>query len=104
MEKHDTFIDAIHRMQFVNVEVNSYEKGIISRKCVPFDYGPSRKFKDGKNRYHFYDLNSPDGAHNLSILPSQLLDIEMCGESFNPENYVKWTPNWFIKRNWGKFS
>ena len=80
------------------------EKGKIERICIPFDFGPSRRYKDKESRFHFYDLDSPEGNHNLSILPSQIITIEILKESFSPKDYIKWKPNWFIKRNWGKLS
>jgi len=95
---------AITNCNLVNVTVKSFEKGTIIRVCIPFDIGPSRKYKDGKVRYHFYDLNSPDGIHNLSILPEQLTNIEILQDKFDPLNYVTWIPNWFYKRDWGKCS
>ncbi|WP_028857222.1 hypothetical protein [Psychrilyobacter atlanticus] len=95
---------AIHSMKKVKVILNSKEKGRIERICIPFDFGPSRKYKDKKSRFHFYDLDSPEGKHNLSILPSQIINIEILKDSFSPEDYVKWQPNWFIVRNWGKYS
>ncbi|CAD7767225.1 MAG: hypothetical protein DNFNHJIP_00632 [Candidatus Argoarchaeum ethanivorans] len=60
------FLKAIHEKKVLRVKVNSHEKGIIIRKCIPFDFGSSRRYKDGLNRYHFWDLDSPDGSHNLS--------------------------------------
>lgn len=67
----ETMLEAIKQRKLVEVTFNSIEKGAISRLCVPFDIGPSRRYKDGQVRFHFYDLDSPDGQHNLSILPSQ---------------------------------
>ena len=55
----ENFVQAIKEMKLVKVVFDSYEKGRITRICVPFDYGPSRRYKDGKERYHFYDLDSP---------------------------------------------
>ena len=75
-----------------------------NRKCVPFDYGESRRYKDGKDRFHFLDLNSPDGKHNLSILPEQVKKVEILDESFEPKDYISWTPNWIVERDWGIFS
>ncbi|WP_194191202.1 hypothetical protein [Clostridium chrysemydis] len=98
------FVQAINDMKLVKVVFDSYEKGRIERICVPFDYGPSRRYKDGRNRYHFYDLDSQSSNHNLSILPQQIKSIEMINEEFNPKDYVKWTPNWFLKRDWGIYS
>ena len=104
MEKHEIFLKAIADKKLVNIVVNTHEKGIIERKCIPYDYGPSRKYKDGLDRYHFYDLDSPEGNHNLSILPDQLVTISLSNTTFNPGDYVTWKPNWIIKREWGQYS
>lgn len=104
MNKHQIFLEAINQKLIVRVRVNSEEKGIIERNCIPFDYGPSRIYKDGLNRYHFYDLNSPEGKHNLSILPEQLIEITLTNEYFEPGDYVHWTPKWFVSRDWGIYS
>lgn len=104
MNKLDTFIKAIHEKRMLKVKVNSIEKGIILRKCIPFDYGPSRKYNDKQNRHHFYDLDSPNGSHNLSILPSQLITIEILDETFDPKDYITWQPKWIVSRDWGNFS
>jgi len=104
MNKHDVFLEAINHRKKVRVVVDSYEKGRIERVCIPFDFGPSRVYNDGTSRYHFYDLDSPDGPHNLSILPEQLSEIEILNESFEPGDYVTWRPSWFISRDWGVYS
>ena len=104
MEKHNLFIKAIHNKLVVKIVVDSKEKGIIERRCIPFDYGPHRKYKDEINRYHFKDLNSPDGPHVLSILPDQLIKLDLLNENFDPGDHVKWKPNWFVKRDWGIYS
>lgn len=100
----DIFLKAIYSKSILLVTFNSQEKGVITRKCVPFDFGPSKKFKDKSDRYHFYDLDSPDGKHNLSILDSQLISLEPMQDSFEPKDYIKWTPDWYIKRDWGDYS
>lgn len=98
------FLDAIHKKTIVVITFKSQEKGIIKRECIPFDFGPSRRAKDKSDRYHFYDLDSPDGNHTLSILENQLISLEHTKIKFDPKDYVKWTPNWFVKRNWGSYS
>lgn len=55
-------------MKLVKVVFDLYEKGRIIRVCVLFDYGPSRRYKDGKNRYNFYDLGSSSSNHDLSYI------------------------------------
>jgi len=105
MDKHRLFLQALHNKKKVKVKINSKEKGIIERVCVPFDFGPSRRAKDNKKRYHFCDLDSPDGIHVLSILPEQLISIELLDEGFEPADYITWKKiMWFIPRDWGEFS
>lgn len=101
---YELFISSIHGKKIVKIRFESKEKGIIERTCVPFDFGPSRKYKDGLDRFHLYDLDSPDGKHNLSILAEQLLNLEIQDILFAPEDYVNWVPKWFVKRDWGLHS
>jgi len=37
-------------------------------------------------------------------LPEQLILIELTGDFFEPSEYVTWTPNWFVARDWGEYS
>jgi len=101
---YEVLILSINGKKLVNVKCDTKEKGIIERLCVPFDHGPSRRYKDGLDRFHFYDLDSPDGKHNLSILLEQIISIELLDDSFDPADYVTWTPNWIVKRDWGIYS
>lgn len=98
----EKFLQAIHEKRLVQVEFVAKSDGKLrDRKCVPFDYGASSTAKDKSIKYHFYDLNSPNGIHNLSLSPEQIREINILeNESFNPSDYVKWVPNWIIKRNW----
>jgi hypothetical protein len=107
MTNHKKFLEAIHEKKLVKIQFNSYEKGIIQRICVPFDFGPWKKnISPNPNRYHLYDLDSLDGQHNLSLLPEKILSIECVGKKFNPAQYVTWRPpyKWFVPRNWGIYS
>ncbi len=101
---YETFIEAIEQKLIIQLTFESQEKGRITRTCIPFDFGPSRRYRDGCDRYHFFDLDSPDGKHNLSILPNQVINITLANQNFNPEDYITWTPNWHIDRNWGTYS
>ncbi|MEO9571087.1 MAG: hypothetical protein ABJH82_09620 [Polaribacter sp.] len=98
------FKEAINSKLVVNMTFNSVKKGVLTRRCVPFDYGPSRRFRDKSQRYHFLVLDGPEGRHNLSILPIQIVKIELTDVHFEPSKFIKWKPKWFIKRNWGVYS
>lgn len=107
MNNHQNFLNAIDQKKIIKVKFNSQEKGMIERDCVPFDFGPSRRnFSPNPNRYHLYDLNSPDRSHNLSILPEQIITIEITSQNFEPADYITWQPpyNWFVARDWGIYS
>lgn len=95
------FFEAIDEKCLIEVTFKSYEKGVITRKCIPFDYALSKIYHDGIKYYHFYDLDSSNGAHNLALKEEQLLKIVKLKEHFNPEDIVTWVPNWTYKRDWG---
>lgn len=98
------FFEAIDEKCLIEVTFKSYEKGIITRKCIPFDYAISNKYHDGIMYYHFYDLDSPNGVHNLALKEEQLLKIDKLAEHFDPNDIVRWKPNWTYKRDWGSKS
>lgn len=106
MTNYEKFLQAIKEKKIVKVAIDSNEKWVIERYCIPFDFWPSRRknLKSNPERFHFYDLNSPEKKHNLSILPEQLLNIEITNDYFDPGDYIKWEPNWFIERDWGIYS
>lgn len=100
-DKYEKFVEAIRTKSKVLIKFETRDKSEIKeRRCIPFDYAFSSRFNDDKKRYHFYDLDSADGPHNLSIFPEQLLSIDILQETFSPAEYVKWIPNWSIPRDW----
>lgn len=100
----EIFISAIHKKKKLKIKFNSMEKGIIERTCIPYDFAPPSRSKDKREKYHFCDIDSPDGMHTLSIYPEQLVELKILNENFNPADYVNWTPNWTVKRDWGIYS
>lgn len=105
MSNNSVFIKSINDKNLVTVEFNSGKEGIISRKCVPYDYGPNKKFKDGLDRFSFYDLDTTGKNHSLSINPNEVINIEILTESFEPAKYVTLPhKKWHIKRDWGELS
>lgn len=101
----DDFLAAIHSKKLVECTFDSIDEGRKTRICVPFDYGPWRRnMSPNPDRFHFYDLDSPDGKHNLSILPNQVISLKILNQDFEPGDYIKWSPNWFISRDWGEYS
>ncbi len=99
--KHDVFIEALKCSQLVELTFNSKQKGTLTRTCVPLDYGPWKRSSSSTDRYHFYSVSSPGGAHNLSIKPDQICDLIMTEDTFDPEEIVTWEPQWHVERDWG---
>ena len=99
------FISALQNMNLVRIVFNSKEKGFIERKCIPLDFGPWRNKLP--ERYHFFDLDSPDKPHPLSVQLEDLQQIEVLDDKFSEAtlaSIITWKFNWHYKRDWGKFS
>jgi hypothetical protein len=98
------FIRAIHEKKLVSITADTLESGRFQRICVPLEFGPSGRPRDGIDRFHFWDLNSPHGAHKLILSPSELLDLEVLPESFDPKDYARGNTVSTLHQGWGKTS
>lgn len=102
---HELFLGALHDKQLLRVRFFSREDGgELVRICAPMDFGPSRRAHDKTPRYHFWDYDSDQGSHTLSLLPRNVRELEPTGDLFDPAEFVTWQTNWIIPRNWGPFS
>ncbi len=51
------FLEGIHKKRYLSVDFIAKEDNLLrNRKCVPFDYGESRKYRDDKDRFHFLEF------------------------------------------------
>lgn len=102
------FADAIQRKRFVLLKFKSKGDGqVLSRKCAPLDIAPSRKTKKFHYKFHFWDYDSGDKPHVLSLNPDQIIDFDILDDQFNPEEFITWDTAacpWSVKRDWGNFS
>lgn len=102
---HANFLKGITSQQKIRLRFFSKEDGAeLERECAPMDFGPSNRTAESSNRYHSWDFESDQKNHTLSLLRDQIKQIELLDESFDPTEFVKWTPAWFTKRDWGQFS
>jgi len=105
MINHKEFISAIHKKRKILLTFYSKEdKCNLKRKCAPLDFGPSRKAKIKIPKYWFWDYESDKRPHPLGLKKNQIKEFEVLTETFDPSKFINWRPNWFIKRDWGKFS
>lgn len=101
----DDFVAAIHAKNKILLTFHSKEdRTELTRKCAPMDYGPSSRARNKLDRFHSWDYDSDTHQHVLSLLPNQVLRIEILKETFDPSEFVTWPPQWIIPRNWGAYS
>ncbi|MEN4605756.1 hypothetical protein L2D04_00375 [Pantoea agglomerans] len=101
----DKFIDAIHNRSKIQLTFYSKEDdATITRLTAPMDFGPSRRAHDKSDRFHFWDYESDEKNHVLSLLPEAIESLMVIDQDFQPQEFVSWTPNWFIARDWGQHS
>jgi hypothetical protein len=104
----NAFIAAIHSKNKVKLTFYSKEDAQpLVRCCAPMDYGPSRRAADKSDRFHFWDYESDTQRHTLSLLPRQVISIEVLPDTFDPSEFVTWNTQaspWFVARNWGQYS
>ena len=99
------FISAIRSKSKMRITFFSKEDGCnLVRLCAPMDFGPSRRATDKSNRFHMWDYESDKKNHTLSLLPNQLVNIEVLPQQFDPGEFITWQTNWFVQRDWGQYS
>ena len=86
---HPQFLAAIQDKKKVWVKFYSKaDNGVLERSCAPMDYGPGGGTQDGLNRYWLWDYASDTGSHALSLLPQQIVDLQVLGEVFDPAQFI----------------
>ena len=108
LDNHGEVLEAIELLLEVEVTFFSKEDNnmLLSRRCAPMDYGPSRRMKVPEDRYHLWDFESDSGRnHTLSLPTKQIKSVRILDSRFDPSDFVTWEPNWFISRSsWGRFN
>lgn len=100
-----SFKAAIHSRNKVSLSFYSKEDGrVITRLCAPMDFGPSRKAHDKSDRFHLWDYESDQKNHVLSLKSEQVRSITVVDMKFDPGEFVTWSTNWIVKRDWGRYS
>jgi hypothetical protein len=99
---HKQFIAAIEEKKKVCLRFYSRaDSGVIDLVCAPLDYGPGIGIPDGVNRYSLWDYTSNNGSHTLSLLPEQILGLQVLGEAFDPAEFGVRPSPWLVPRTWG---
>jgi hypothetical protein len=102
---HNTFLSAIKSLHKVSLTFFSKEDGHdLTSTCAPMDYAPRQHFPNEPFRYHFWDYESDETPHTLSIPAEQIVSITLLEERFDPAEFMAWTPMWRYPRDWGPYS
>jgi len=105
---HNDFVSGINEKRKITLSFYSKEDGsVLIRTCAPMDFGPSRRVLNDINRYHFWDYDSDEQRHNLSLKAEQIVNIELTEDCFDPSEFITWDlikSPWFLKRDWGRWS
>ena len=108
MQFSEGFIQAIQDKKKVRLTFFSQEDGKnLVRVCAPMDIGPSRRAANKADRFHLWDYESDSRNHVLSLLPNQVINIEVLNEVFDPAEFITWDTTkspWFVTRDWGQYS
>jgi hypothetical protein len=103
--QHDRFLEAIHERRKVRVRLYSVaDSGVVDRVCAPLDYGLDAARQDGLNRYWLWDYAQKHGAESVALLPQEIVDLQMLGESFDSDPLHPIAGQWSIPRDWGTHS
>lgn len=99
----EDFIQAIHDKHKVRLTFFSKEDNHnLTRLCAPMDYGPSWRATDKTPRYNLWDYESDKARHTLSLLPNQIVTMEITSETFDPSEFITWDVTqspWFTPRD-----
>ena len=94
------FMKSINDKLIVNLTFKTVKGNVVTRRCIPYNLGPHKRFKDKSQRYHFLVLKGPLYSHPVFLLPKQILKIKITDVHFNPVSYKAWKPNWFANTLW----
>lgn len=101
---HNEFIKAIHSKKLINLSYRKKDGTFTSRKCAPLDFGPHKRYPNKGDLYHIWDFEGSNGPHVSSLEADQINSLEVLSEEFEPDEFVNWSVDWSIPRNWGAFS
>jgi len=97
---HARFIEAIKQKKKVTVRFYSKaDNGVLDRICAPMSYGQGDESHDELNRYWLWDYEGNTGPHVLGLLPQQIVDLQVLGLSFSPEEFVRLPPRASVSRS-----
>lgn len=90
---------AIRHKNIIVVTFRKTDKGLVSRRCIPYDFAPNSISSESIPRYQLLDIESTPNDI-IGILEEDMIAIDILDENFEPKEYIKWNPIWHIPREW----
>lgn len=86
---HPNFLEALKDKKKVRVQFYSKaDGGLVDRVFAPMAFGPGGgENHDGLNRYWLWDYSNKTPCA-LGLVPQQIVDLQMQGESFDPVEFT----------------
>jgi len=101
----DEFIQAIHEKNKMQLTYFSKKDGAnVTRLCAPMDVGPHRSYSEKGDYYHVWDFDGASKPHSVPLKEENIIEMIVLTEKFDPGDFVSWTPNWIVPRDWGVYS
>jgi hypothetical protein len=93
ISNHAHFTQAVRDLKKVWIKYYSEaDSGVLELICAPLSYGPGGGSGDGLNRYWLWDYDSGRSLHTLGLLPQQIVELTLLGETFDPSVLVETPP------------
>lgn len=86
----DIMVDCIQNARVIEIVRNDNKE-----MALPIDIVQ----KNGVMMYNLF-LQTPEGVKPVQVRVEEVTDIIPSSKTFNPAQYVTWTPHWTVPRNW----
>ncbi len=88
LANHNVFIQAVNDKKKIILTYFSGQQYLyLTRLCVPVQFS-STDLEDASGCYYFWDSEADTGERLLALTPSQITNMELSDETFNPADYI----------------
>lgn len=85
---HDVFIQAVKDKKKIILTYFSGQQYLyLTRLCVPVQFS-SADMEEGSECYYFWDSDADTGERLLALSPSQITNMVLSDETFDPADYI----------------
>ncbi|MDD3645953.1 MAG: hypothetical protein PHH06_00940 [Candidatus Gracilibacteria bacterium] len=97
---YEKFIRAIDNKLLIKIAYFNKFGKLLTKICVPYDFGIMHSYRDLQNRYFFYNYKHIEKNTILHIKASNMYFIELLEETFCPISLGINNKSFILLRNW----